>query len=70
MLDATNWTVTHALQDYLVLTAQAADRQVLLTGSPTGGFTPPNGIAYAPPPFDLIGANEQPVVAFAKVPFV
>lgn len=64
-----NWAVTYAENDKVIFTAQAVGHQVVLTGSPTGVFTPPNGIAYSPPPADLIGLNGLPVAAFAKVPF-
>lgn len=62
--------VTYAENDKTIFTVKAIGHQALLTGSPTGVFTPPNGIAYDPPPSDLIGLNGLAVAAFPKVPFV
>lgn len=69
-LNAANWFVTHNLDNYAIITALAADRQVRLTGFSLGAFSPPEGISYSPPPADLYGTNGLPVAAFVKIPFV
>lgn len=69
-INTANWEVTRLGVPHLILTALAADKQVLMTGFPSGGPIPPDGTTYSPPPFDLIGVNEQPVAAFLDLPFV